>query len=121
MGQGFTKCLKRSGYDVTGYDLDAEKIAAASGHGVKSAASPAEVAAACDIVLMCVTSTQCVEDAVFGSGGIVETAGDGTVLVDHSTTNVGDTKSMAARLKAETVMSSSSALGPQRENISQSG
>ena len=104
MGQGFTKRLVSLGYRVTGYDLDAEKIIAAQVHGVIGAKNPAEVAANSEIVLVCVTSTEAVEKAIFGTGGIAETARDGSVLVDHSTTIVSETKSMAEALKKSTGM-----------------
>lgn len=104
MGQGFTKRLIERGYQVTGYDLDADKVELASKHGVVAAANPAGVAANSDIVLICVTSTQCVEEVVFGKGGITETAKAGSVLVDHSTSIVSDTKAMAERLKASNSM-----------------
>ncbi|MBN9496567.1 MAG: NAD(P)-dependent oxidoreductase [Alphaproteobacteria bacterium] len=98
MGQGFTRRLAESGFKVTGYDIAAEKVKAAAAHGVAPAASPAAVAAASDIVLVCVTSTNAVREAVFGSGGIVEASGTGKVLVDHSTTEVEATKQFAADL-----------------------
>lgn len=99
MGQGFTKCLIRGGYQVTGFDLDSGKIAQAGNHGVAAAGSAREVAEKSDIVLLCVTTTQAVEDVVFGPDGIAEGASAGQVLVDFSTTVVGNTKDMAARLK----------------------
>ena len=105
MGQGFTQRLIGCGYAVTGFDIAAAKIEQATKHGVSAAGSPAEVAAASDIVLMCVTSTKSVEEAVFGKTGIAEGAQSGSILVDHSTTVVSATRSMAERLKTETGMS----------------
>ena len=58
MGQAFTRRLTDCDYTVTGYDIDKSKIDLAAQHGVKSADSPAAVAAVSDIVLICVTSTQ---------------------------------------------------------------
>jgi 3-hydroxyisobutyrate dehydrogenase-like beta-hydroxyacid dehydrogenase len=101
MGQAFTKRLSECGFAVTGYDIVAEKVTQAAKHGVKPAASPAEVARASDIVLLCVTSTHAVEEAVLGKGGIVEARGDGKVLVDHSTTEIGETKRFAEVLKTQ--------------------
>lgn len=98
MGQGFTKRLVETGFRVTGYDIVPEKVKAAAGHGVTGAPSPAAVAAASDIVLVCVTSTDAVQEAVFGKGGIVEAPGQGKVLVDHSTTEIEATKQFAADL-----------------------
>ena len=98
MGQGFTKRLVESGFTVTGYDIVADKVKQAAGFGVKQAASPAEVAKASDIVLVCVTSTHAVEDAVLGPNGIAEAPGAGKVLVDHSTTEIDETKRFAGEL-----------------------
>lgn len=98
MGEGFTRRLVESGFRVTGYDVVAEKTRAAAGHGVVAAASPAEVARASDVVLVCVTSTHAVEEAVFGPGGIAEVPGAGKVLVDHSTTEIEATKQFAQAL-----------------------
>lgn len=104
MGQGFTKRLIECGYQVTGYDLDNAKVKQATTHGVIAATNPAEVAANSDIICICVTSTQCVEEVVFGTGGIAEAAKEGAVIIDHSTTIVCETKSMAESLKQSTGM-----------------
>lgn len=104
MGQAFTTRLVECGYPVTGYDIDAEKIAKAGAHGVAGAESSAAVTAASDIVLMCVIATDAVEAAVLGPGGVVETATSDKILVDHSTTIVGATREMAASLKEKTGM-----------------
>ena len=98
MGQGFTARLVECGYTVTGYDIDAEKVTRAAGHGVTAAGSSAEVTAASDIILTCVISADAVEQAVFGEGGVAEAGSADKVLVDHSTTIVDRTKAMAARL-----------------------
>ena len=100
MGHALTAHLIESGYTVIGYDIDGAKVAAAAGHGVTPAASSAEVTQASDIILMCVISTDAVEEAVFGPGGVAEGGSAGKVLVDHSTTIVSNTKDMAARLSA---------------------
>ena len=108
MGQAFTKRLCGLGYRVTGYDLEAEKIATAGLHGVIAANSSAELTGQSDIILLCLTSTDAVRAAVFGPGGVVEAAaseiGGGKLLVDHSTSIVQATKDMAAELRERTGM-----------------
>src|SRR5690349_11415639 len=104
MGQAFTKRLVECGFAVVGYDIVPEKVQQAAKHGVKPAASPADVARASDIVLVCVTSTHAVEEAVLGKGGIAEVPGSGKVLVDHSTTEIGETKRFADALKTRAGM-----------------
>lgn len=104
MGQAFTKRLTARGYTVTGFDIAADKVAQAAKHGVIAAKSSAEVARQSDIVLVCVISTDAVRQAVFGPGGVVEAASAEKVLVDHSTTIVESTKSMAGTLRERTGM-----------------
>ena len=104
MGSAFTGRLVACGYSVTGYDIEAEKVEAAVARGVEAATSPAEVAWASDIVQVCVTATYCVEDAVFGPGGVVEGAAPDKILVDHSTTEIPATRDMAQRLRDQTGM-----------------
>jgi 3-hydroxyisobutyrate dehydrogenase-like beta-hydroxyacid dehydrogenase len=98
MGHAFTKRLTACGYRVTGYDIAAEKLEAAARHGVRPAASAAEVARASDIVQVCVMTKDDLERALFGDQGVAMAAGAGKVLVDHSTTEVETTKAFAARL-----------------------
>ena len=56
MGQGFTKRLIARGFKVVGYDIAADKIAAAKAYGVTQAASPEDVARASDAVCLSVMS-----------------------------------------------------------------
>lgn len=104
MGHAFTKRLISCGYAVTGFDLDDDKIDRASKHGVAGADSCADVASRSDIVLVCVTSTDAVREAVFGPGGVAEYGSGEKVLVDHSTTIVEETKTMADELRKLTGM-----------------
>jgi 3-hydroxyisobutyrate dehydrogenase-like beta-hydroxyacid dehydrogenase len=103
MGHAFTKRLSACGYRLTGYDIAADKLEAATRHGVQRAASAAEVTRASDIVQICVMTAADLEAAVFGKDGVAAAAGAGKILIDHSTTEVETTKRFAARL-AETGM-----------------
>ncbi len=102
MGEGFTRRLVETGPRLVGYDIDAGKLAAAAAGGVEAAASPADVARAADMVLVCVINTQAVEDVatnIAGAGRL-----DGKVLVDHSTTEIAATHRIAAMLDERTGM-----------------
>lgn len=101
MGAPFAKRLVERGYRVTAYDVDAKKITHAGAAGAAPGASPAELAAASDVVMLFVTDTKSVEKAVFGESGVLAGAGNGKVLVDFSTTEVDATREMAARLERE--------------------
>lgn len=102
MGGPFARRLVARGYAVTAYDLDEKKIAQAAASGASPGASPAELAAASDLVLLFVTDTKSVEHAVFGESGVLRGAAREKVLVDFSTTEVDATRDMAARLERET-------------------
>lgn len=104
MGRAFTARLIECGYTVTGFDLDADKVARAVEHGVAPAASCRDVAEHSNIVLTCVTSTECLRDAVFRDDGVAAGATSGKILVDLSTTIVDDTREMAEQLRAKTGM-----------------
>src|SRR5216684_7240110 len=93
MGQGFTRRLGEKGYRVFGFDIDAAKTKAAAQWGVTPAKNAAEVAQACDIILVSVMNPasvkSAVEDVALGPNGIVAAGrGEGKILVDHSTTDL---------------------------------
>jgi 3-hydroxyisobutyrate dehydrogenase-like beta-hydroxyacid dehydrogenase len=99
MGQGFTHRLVEKGHRVIGFDLDAGKTNAAAAWGVTGANSAAEVAAAADIILVCVINTAAVEDVALGSRGLIaarET--QGKIMVDLSTTELDTTRVIATAL-----------------------
>jgi 3-hydroxyisobutyrate dehydrogenase len=98
MGHAFTRRLCACGYQVTGYDIAADKLEAAARHGVRPAASAAEVTRASDIVQICVMTASDLEGAVFGDDGVATAANAGKILIDHSTTEVETTRRFAARL-----------------------
>ena len=101
MGAGFTKRLASQGCEVVGYDIEARQLDAARGWGVKPTSSPADVAARCDLLCICVTTTKAVAEVVSGEAGIVSTGSlAGKLVVDFSTTEMATTKAVAAALAA---------------------
>jgi 3-hydroxyisobutyrate dehydrogenase len=96
MGEGFTRRLVEKGYAVIGFDLDPQKVRAAGAWGVKPAGSAAEVARACEIVLICVINTVAVEDATLGPHGIARVDIAGKIIIDHSTTELDATRRITA-------------------------
>ena len=104
MGSALANRLQNLGKTAIGHDIDAEKMAAAAEAGVTCLDSAAAVTREVDVVVVCVTSTDCVEQAVFGPGGVAEAGAADKVLIDISTTVAEATRDMAARLKEETGM-----------------
>ena len=105
MGLGIVRRLIDTGHTVAGYDILAEKVADAAALGMRPCGSAAGVARASDIVLVSVTTTGAVEEAVLGEGGVASAGRlEGKVLVDHSTTQIEATTRVATGLKATTGM-----------------
>ena len=71
--------------------------------GAKECASPAEIAKASDMVILCVTGTPQVEEAVYGAKGLSSALRDGLIIADCSTAEPASTIKIAAGLKAKGV------------------
>jgi len=104
MGTPMAARLLDAGYALTVWNRTAAKTKALVEKGATLGADPAEVARRSDIVFICLTDTQAVQEAVFGEGGVAAGARDGTTLVDFSSIQPEATVKMAGQLKAETGM-----------------
>jgi 3-hydroxyisobutyrate dehydrogenase-like beta-hydroxyacid dehydrogenase len=69
--------------------------------GAKECASPAEIAKASDMVILCVTGTPQVEEAIYGAKGLATALRDGLIVADCSTAEPASTIKIAAELKAK--------------------
>lgn len=100
MGQGIGSNLLRRGFRliVTAHRdrAGADRLA---GEGAALADGPAAVAAAADIVLLCVPGSPQVEDVVLGAGGVLTTLRRGAILVDCSTSDPASTARIAAAVR----------------------
>jgi 3-hydroxyisobutyrate dehydrogenase len=102
MGMPIALRLLEAGRPLTVWGRTPSRLEPALAKGAKLTRSAAELAAASDVVLLCVTDSAAVEAVVFGEAGIAAGARANAVLVDHSTIHPGATRSMAARLLMET-------------------
>jgi 3-hydroxyisobutyrate dehydrogenase-like beta-hydroxyacid dehydrogenase len=75
----------------------------ASEHGGRAFATPAEVAAASDIVVSMVVDGGQVDSVLLGPGGVIESAREGLLCVDMSTIAPPDTRRIGAALQARGV------------------
>ena len=88
MGYPMAGHLSSAGHSVTVYNRTIAKADAWVGeHGGSSCATPREVAAASDIVMLCVGNDDDVRSVVFGADGVLAGAHAGMILVDHTTTS----------------------------------
>jgi 3-hydroxyisobutyrate dehydrogenase len=104
MGSAMALRLRARGRPLTVWNLEPERVPPIVAAGAVAADSPAAVAAASDVVLLCVLDTPAVERCVFGDEGIARGAASGALLIDLSTADPAATRAMAARLAREAGM-----------------
>ena len=81
MGSGIARNLIRNGFEVTGLDLSADRMAAFADMGGKPAASAAEVGANADAVFVMVMNGDQAKSAIFGDGLASSMAKGGAVIL----------------------------------------
>ncbi|MFT7574559.1 MAG: 3-hydroxyisobutyrate dehydrogenase [Alphaproteobacteria bacterium] len=103
MGIRFVERYRTQGYQIVGFDVQADKMRPAEALGAEAGTSPADVMRRADIVGCSVTTPQNVTDIVSGVDGLIS-AGEqpGKVFVDHSTTPIELTTELGAALFAAT-------------------
>ncbi|MFB6136548.1 MAG: NAD(P)-dependent oxidoreductase [Halobacteriaceae archaeon] len=86
MGKKFTDRLVESDHSLVAFDIDGDALAYATERGAEAADSPADVARRAAVVLLSLPSNEAVEAAMESADGVLEGAGEGTVVVDTGTT-----------------------------------
>lgn len=99
MGSAIVERLLQAGHSLTIWNREAELMEPLAARGARVGGSPAEVAAASDIVFLCVLDANAVEAVVFGARGVIEGASTSQILVDHSTIAPATTVRLADRLR----------------------
>jgi len=99
MGRGMAANLLEADFPLTVWNRTPERSAELSKSGAAVAASPSELAAASDIVILCVSDTPDVEEVILGENGVLQGATPGTLVVDMSTISPAVTRRIAARLE----------------------
>jgi len=101
MGHGIARNIAKHGYPLVVLEhpgnqpLDELKAA-----GVTTAASARSLAAAVDVVILCVTGTPQVEAVLLGEGGVLEGLRPGCVVIDCSTAVPSSTERVAQAVHA---------------------
>ena len=87
MGKPMARNLAKAGYALVLYNRSRGAVdeLVAELPNARAAASPAEVAALAETVIMIVPDSPDVRDVVFGSKGLIESVNDKTLLIDMST------------------------------------
>lgn len=87
MGKPMALNLVRAGYDLVVHNRSRGAVDDLVRAGATAAGSPAEVAADVDIVITMLPDSPDVELVALGKNGLVERAGQGTLVIDMSTIN----------------------------------
>lgn len=98
MGKWMAQNILKAGYPLVVFNRTAQRAQFLVDQGASLVSSPAELAAASEVVFLSLPNTEVVEQTIFGSGGIVEGARPGMVLVDTSTISYVGTLEIARRL-----------------------
>jgi 3-hydroxyisobutyrate dehydrogenase len=101
MGKPMTLRLLAAGHEVTVWNRSPGKLEEVLAKGARRADSPAAVARAADIVMMCVTDQKAAEDVLFKKNGIIEGPSAGKLVVDFSSIAPASARDFAARLEAK--------------------
>lgn len=98
MGAAMAANVARAGYPLGVWNRTPGRAALPVSLGATEAASPSDLAATSDIIVVCVSDTPDVEQVLFGADGVASGATPGSLVVDCSTISPAATRDMAARL-----------------------
>jgi 3-hydroxyisobutyrate dehydrogenase len=98
MGAAMAANLAKAGFAVTAWNRTPGRAPELDDIDVVRGDSPTSVAAASDVVVVCVSDTPDVEAVLFGPGGLAEGARDGLLVIDCSTIAPSATRDFGARL-----------------------
>jgi len=99
MGSAMVTRLQEKGHAVTVMaNRSRANVDAAVARGATEVANAREVAAASDVIMLCVDTSVSVESRVYGPDGILAGVTPGSILVDFGTSLPGSTKKIAADL-----------------------
>lgn len=101
MGRPMTLRLLDAGYRVTVWNRNRDKLAPVLARGAIEAESPAAVARAADIVMLCVTDQHAAAEVLFRADGVAAGGAPGKLVVDFSSIAPAAAREHAARLERQ--------------------
>tara|TARA_R100001244_G_scaffold50702_2_gene44368 strand:- start:219 stop:1112 length:894 start_codon:yes stop_codon:yes gene_type:complete len=100
MGSGMCANLCKAGHKVRAFDLNAEAVKAAEGHGANAAATIADAVKDAEIVVTMLPAGKHVLAVYFGEDGVEAHAAKGALFLDCSTIAVEDAREAASKAEA---------------------
>ena len=98
MGAAMAANLARAGFELRVWNRTPGRALDLLSLGATEVASPSQLAAACEVVVTCVTDSPQLGEVIFGPDGLAEGFAAGSLLVDCSTISPGSAREFAARL-----------------------
>ena len=98
MGGNMVENLQKKNFKPIVMDLNPDAVAAVVARGGSEASSAAELAAASDIIMLCLTTSNVVEKVMHGDDGILAGIKEGTVVIDFGTSIPASTRQLGAEL-----------------------
>lgn len=101
MGSAMVSCLQDNGYElVVMANRTRTAIDAAIARGAQEVSSAAEMAQLCDIIMLCMDTSQSVEGRMRGDDGVIAGLQKGAVVIDFGTSLPASTRALAAEVAA---------------------
>lgn len=98
MGKPMSKNLVKAGHELVVYDHKQTSVDEVAACGAKGAASAAEVAEECPVIITMLPNSPHVRSVALGEGGIADHAKPGTILIDMSSIDPVESKAIGAEL-----------------------
>src|SRR5665811_2101420 len=95
MGAGMASNLIEKGHNVVVWNRTSSRTEPLVQAGASKAASPADVASRCPIVMMCVSDTPDVDAVLHTADGLLAGVTNGSIVIDHSSISPGATVGFA--------------------------
>ncbi len=95
MGAGMALNLLKQTGELSVYDLNDDAVGVLVRAGASACSSPSEVAAQCDLVILCLPFAPEVREAMFGADGIQDAGREDLTVVDTSTLDRNDALAIA--------------------------
>jgi 3-hydroxyisobutyrate dehydrogenase len=103
MGRGMAANVLKAGFPLSVWNRTRERTDSLAAAGATVAATPAELAMGCDMIITCVSDTPDVQTVILGEQGVIHGVRPGSLVIDMSTISPAATRTLAAALAAKHV------------------
>ena len=101
MGGGMAATLASKGFQVSGFDLSDDALAAAQAKGVKPVKDRGELIGSVQVLILSLPKAEHVEAVCLGEAGVLQLGNPGLIVVDTTTSTPDASRKVAAQLQAK--------------------